>query len=220
MADISARPQLALLIDADNVSHDLIGTIMKQAHLLGNPILRRAYGDWSKLALKKWRVAAAAQGISLVQATPMASGKNASDMVMVIDALDILATNAQQGFAIVSTDSDFAPLVTRIKESGTKVFGMGRSNACEGYKAMCTKYIALNEEPETIQTPDALIDAAMKVAGSNGAISLSTLGKTVKDIIGPSYKHTDFEGKNISGVVAASKKFRRDTNDQTKVCRI
>jgi hypothetical protein len=144
---------IALLIDADNASAAHFDPVMTVLAELGTVNIRRAYGNWSKASLKTWAALSIAQAIEPQQQFDLTKGKNATDMKMTIDAMDLMASGRVSGFGLMSSDSDFTPLVTRIRQQGIPVYGFGRMNSPEGFRRACTRFIdvvALAEAQEPV----------------------------------------------------------------------
>ena len=116
---------LALLIDAENISPKYITTIIDETNKVGKLNYRRVYGDWTTTQLTSWKDAMSSYGLTPVQQFSSVSGKSSSDFTLVIDAMDILYSNKVDGFCIVSSDSDFTKLITRLKEDNMLLLGMG-----------------------------------------------------------------------------------------------
>ena len=117
--------RLAVLIDADNISASYIKPMMLEIARYGNPTIKRIYGDWTKPQLGPWKQVLLDHAISPVQQFGYTSGKNATDSTLIIDAMDILYTESVDGFCLVSSDSDFTRLATRLREAGKIVYGIG-----------------------------------------------------------------------------------------------
>lgn len=132
---------VALLIDADNASAAHFDPVLTVLAELGTVNIRRAYGNWSKPALKGWATLSITQAIEPQQQFDLTKGKNATDMKMTIDAMDLLYSGRVQGFGLMSSDSDFTPLVTRIRQDGIPVYGFGTPNTPEGFRKACTRFI-------------------------------------------------------------------------------
>lgn len=143
MSDILAR-NIALLIDADNASPGGIDPVLTVLAELGQVNIRRAYGNWRKASLKGWVDLMHRYGIEPQQQFDLTKGKNATDMKMTIDALDLLYRGRVQGFGIMSSDSDFMPLAMRIRQDGVPVYGFGGSKTPEGFREACTRFIDVN----------------------------------------------------------------------------
>lgn len=141
MAD--ADTSIALLIDADNAPAAKIEAILAEVARHGAAHVRRAYGNWTKAGLKGWEKALHPYAIQPVQLYDYSKGKNASDIAMVIDAMDLLASGRMQAFALVSSDADFTPLVMRIRSAGLRVYGFGEAKTPEPFVAACSQFIYL-----------------------------------------------------------------------------
>ncbi|HLV06865.1 MAG TPA: NYN domain-containing protein [Croceibacterium sp.] len=136
---------IALLIDADNASHAGIDPVLTVLAELGQVNIRRAYGNWAKPALAKWSQITHRFGLQPIQQFDLTKGKNATDMAMTIDAIDLLYAGKVDGFGIMSSDSDFTPLVTRLRQDGLIVYGFGSAKAPEAFKTACTRYIDVDQ---------------------------------------------------------------------------
>ncbi len=132
---------VALLIDADNASADHFDPVLTVLAELGTVNIRRAYGNWSKPSLKGWARQAVTQAIETQQQFDLTKGKNATDMKMTIDAMDLMAGGRVTGFGLMSSDSDFTPLVTRLRQEGIDVYGFGSDKTPEGFRRACTRFI-------------------------------------------------------------------------------
>jgi len=149
--DNSKDLRLAVLIDADNVPHRLINGILEEIAKYGVPTFKRIYADWTKPHVAGWKAVLLDHAITPVQQYSYTTGKNSSDSALIIDAMDILYTGRVDGFCVVSSDSDFTRLATRLREAGMKVFGMGEQKTPSPFRAACDKfiYIEILEPPET-----------------------------------------------------------------------
>jgi uncharacterized LabA/DUF88 family protein len=132
---------VALLIDADNASHTAIDPVLTVLADLGTVNVRRVYGNWTKPTLKGWEAVALRYALEPQQQFDLTKGKNATDMKMTIDAMDLLASGRITGFGIMSSDSDFMPLATRIRQDGLQVYGFGRATTPEGFREACNRFI-------------------------------------------------------------------------------
>ncbi|MEL7343496.1 MAG: NYN domain-containing protein [Pseudomonadota bacterium] len=137
------RPLYAVLIDADNIPAKFAEAILKEITALGEPALRRVYGDWSSGRLKAWTAKVRDLGLVAHQESANTVGKNASDIGLVIDAMDILHTGRFDGFVLVSSDSDFTALANRIRENGLDVIGIGESKAPEALRNVCNRFVLI-----------------------------------------------------------------------------
>lgn len=133
--------KLAVLIDADNSSVNSIESVLEEVAKYGIASVKRVYGDWSSETLKSWREVLLPHAITPVQQFAYTKGKDATDMILIIDAMDLLYGGALDGFCIVSSDSDFTPLASRIRESGLMVYGFGRNKTPEAFRKACDKFI-------------------------------------------------------------------------------
>ncbi len=174
---------IALLIDADNASHQGIDPVLTVLAELGQVNIRRAYGNWAKPALSKWNTITHRYGISPHQQFDLTKGKNATDMAMTIDAMDLLYAGKVDGFGIMSSDSDFTPLVTRLRQDGLLVYGFGSSKAPDAFKTACTRYIDVDQ---LIRTASADV----------GKVSENAVDKELVDLLGDAWKaaNRDDEG--------------------------
>mgnify|MGYP003626856474 CR=1 FL=1 len=132
---------IALLIDSDNASHNGIDPVLTALAELGTVNIRRAYGNWRKQSLKGWVDILHKYGIEPQQQFDMTKGKNATDMKMTIDAMDLLFRGNVTGFGIMSSDSDFMPLAMRIRQEGLPVYGFGSAKTPEAFKQACSRFI-------------------------------------------------------------------------------
>lgn len=151
------RPLLAVLIDADNIPADHAEPILKEIASVGEPALRRVYGDWSSGRLTKWSAKIRDLGLVAYQETANTRGKNASDIGLVIDAMDILHTGRFDGFVIVSSDSDFTRLASRIREEGLEVIGIGEAKSPISLRNVCNRFILIEnliDPPAAQKGPD------------------------------------------------------------------
>lgn len=181
---ISGNKNIALLIDAENISTKYLPLIIDEANKYGKITYKRAYGDWSSKQLVAWKDYTMEYGITSVQQYSYVSGKNTSDFTLVIDAMDILYKGKVDSFCIVSSDSDFTKLVVRLKEDNMFVFGMGESktpsslvNSCESFSYLDKMLRVENEEKEEI---DLL--KKKKVSKSKEESSITPLATIVHDL--------------------------------------
>lgn len=135
---------IALLIDADNASPAGIDPVLTVLAELGQVNIRRAYGNWRKTSLKGWVDKMHRYGIEPSQQFDLTKGKNATDMKMTIDAMDMLYRGRVQGFGIMSSDSDFMPLAMRIRQDGYPVYGFGGAKTPEAFRQACSRFIDVN----------------------------------------------------------------------------
>ena len=135
--------KLAVLIDGDNIPSKYIKEMMEEITKYGTPTIKRIYGDWTKPHLAKWKNILLENAINPIQQYSYTTGKNATDSAMIIDAMDILYSGKVNGFCLVSSDSDFTKLATRLREAGTTVFGIGEKKTPDPFIVACDKFIYL-----------------------------------------------------------------------------
>lgn len=133
--------KIAVLIDADNVPSTHVKEMMEEIAKYGNPTIKRIYGDWTKPHVTRWKPLLLENAITPVQQYAYTTGKNATDSAMIIDAMDILYTGQVTGFCIVSSDSDFTRLATRLREAGMAVIGIGEKKTPNPFIVACDKFI-------------------------------------------------------------------------------
>lgn len=159
--------RIALLVDADNAPASKIDVILAEVARHGAANVRRAYGDWKRPHLKPWEATLHTYAIRPIQQFAYSSGKNASDMAMVIDAMDLLYARSLDAFAIVSSDADFTPLVMRILTDGVKVYGFGEKKTPEPFVNACSQftYVEGLVEPSVADEPVVRASNAKKLRG-------------------------------------------------------
>ncbi|MBP5493398.1 MAG: NYN domain-containing protein [Clostridiales bacterium] len=171
--------RLAVLIDADNISAAYIKPMMLEIARYGNPTIKRIYGDWTKPQLGPWKQVLLDHAISPVQQFGYTSGKNATDSSLIIDAMDILYTEQVDGFCLVSSDSDFTRLATRLREAGKIVYGIGEQKTPTPFVAACDRFLFLEilapKEKKTRNLFGGLI-------GKNSSDSSSTVDTESKKV--------------------------------------
>ncbi len=184
---------IALLIDADNASSGGLDQTLTILAELGTVNVRRAYGNWSKPSLKGWAALIHKHAIEPHQQFDITKGKNATDMKMTIDAMDLLYSDRVDGFGIMSSDSDFMPIAMRIRQNGLPVYGFGTSRTPEGFRQACTRFIDLNAAEQSVSEtheepsePPPVGEDLVKLLGDawkaskrdeNGYASLSEVGR-------------------------------------------
>jgi Protein of unknown function DUF88. len=133
--------KLAVLIDGDNIPSGHVKEMMEEIAKYGNPTIKRIYGDWTKPHLSKWKNLLLENAITPIQQYGYTTGKNATDSAMIIDAMDILYSEKVNGFCLVSSDSDFTRLATRLREAGMQVIGIGAKKTPNPFIVACDKFI-------------------------------------------------------------------------------
>jgi len=145
--------RLAVLIDGDNIPSAYVKEMMEEIAKYGSPTIKRIYADWTKPSPTRWKNLLLENAITPIQQYSYTTGKNATDSAMIIDAMDILYTEKVHGFCLVSSDSDFTRLATRLREAGMKVYGIGERKTPGPFIAACDKFIYVeilkNQSDET-----------------------------------------------------------------------
>jgi uncharacterized LabA/DUF88 family protein len=204
--------RLAVLIDADNVRAAAAEAILNEIASYGDPSLRRVYGDWSSSALTQWKEQARNLGLVMHQQSANTKGKNASDIGLVIDAMDILHAGKVDGFVLVSSDSDFTRLASRIREDGLQVIGIGEAKTPESLRKVCNRFVlieniiggdetaptagnrsarsdAAGEKLQPIKAIPLVLDAMRKIGSEEDWYPLGQLGQVLTQI------HPDFDSR-------------------------
>jgi uncharacterized LabA/DUF88 family protein len=157
--NINEIKRFALLIDADNAQAKAIEAILTEAARYGDATSRRCYGDWTNTQLSGWKNVLNKHAIQPIQQFGYTSGKNATDSALIIDAMDLLYTGKFNGFFLVSSDSDFTKLATRLREEGLEVIGIGKRKTPEAFRAACNKFIFT----ETIMVEETTLNLATEI---------------------------------------------------------
>lgn len=182
--------KLAVLIDADNAQASLIHELLAEVSRYGIATVKRAYGDWTTANLKGWKEVLHKLAIQPVQQFSYTAGKNSTDASLIIDAMDLLHSGHLDGFCLVSSDSDFTRLATRIREAGLVAYGFGRRNTPQSFVAACDKFIYTEilrpqqapttqgePAPEPLEPLEPMIRTAVTAtARDNGWAALSAVG--------------------------------------------
>ena len=220
------RLLLAVLIDADNIPAKFAGPILKEITRYGEPALRRVYGDWSSDRLAGWKKEVVNLGLVANQETANTKGKNASDIGLVIDAMDILHTGRFDGFVLVSSDSDFTALANRLRENGVEVIGIGEAKAPVSLRNVCNRFILIEnitgndreDEPSAAekkatpekQPPSKVIPMINKAMGNIDPdaewYSLGQLGQYVTRA-NPDFDPRTYGSPKLSDLLKATKRF-------------
>lgn len=210
-------PRFAVLIDADNTSPQIAEGLFAEIASLGEASVRRIYGDFSSPRLKSWTSILQKHAIDPYQQFAYTTGKNASDIALVIDAMDLLHSGRFHGFCLVSSDSDFTRLASRIREQGADVYGFGAQKTPESFRQACRRFIytenLLNRAPATqTKTPsqptplkppsDAVpfLLKAMTPSEDDGWISLATVGRRISNLF-PDFDARTYGCSKLSDLV-------------------
>lgn len=170
--------KLAVLIDADNVPYANVKEMFEEIAKYGTPTFKRIYADWTKPTVSGWKNVLLENAITPIQQYSYSTGKNATDSALIIDAMDILYTGKVDGFCIVSSDSDFTRLATRLREAGMKVIGIGEKKTLAPFITACDKFIYI----EILKDPNAA-PADTKKTSKNVSKPAEPLSKIEPQII-------------------------------------
>jgi len=184
--------KLAVLIDADNASASVVEELLQEVAKFGTASIKRAYGDWTTQNLVGWKEHLHRHAIQPIQQFAYTTKKNSTDASLIIDAMDLLYAGNVDGFCLVSSDSDFTRLATRLREAGKVVYGLGEQKTPEAFRAACDRFIFFEvlktapqnmaEAPKVENTPDlreALTQALAATSRENGWAALSAVGSYV-----------------------------------------
>lgn len=170
------KPRVALLIDADNSPASKIDLILNELSTFGETSIRRAYGNWKKNELKGWEQVLHEYAIRPIQQFDHSKGKNATDMVMCIDALDLLYSDRPDAFGLVSSDADFTPLVLHLRAKGATVYGFGAKKTPMPFVNACSRFLfleSLGDAPQAVLPAPAPAKSAAKTRARKKAASSS-----------------------------------------------
>src|SRR3954468_8277946 len=168
--------RLAVLIDADNAQPSIVEGLLAEVAKYGTAHVKRAYGDWTGTSLKGWKDQLLAQSIQPIQQFACTNGKNATDAAMIIDAMDLLYSGRFDGFCILSSDSDFTRLASRIRESGLTVYGFGERKTPKAFVSACDKFIYTENlqgptEPEPEPAPAQQLSASAQLRNDSALMN-------------------------------------------------
>ncbi|MGB6223732.1 NYN domain-containing protein [Haloferula sp.] len=169
---MSTPAKLAVLIDADNASPAAIDSLLDEVATYGSASVKRIYGDWTNTRLSSWKNALPEHAIQPIQQFANTRGKNSTDSAMIIDAMDLLYTERFDGFCLVTSDSDFTRLASRIRENGLSVYGFGERKTPKPFVSACTEFIYV----ETIEKTQASKKGKAVSKGSTKSSSPREIG--------------------------------------------
>lgn len=242
MIDIDSEKKIAVLIDAENAQYSVLDSVLKELSKHGHILVKKAYGDWSSDCLKNWKLPLNELAINPIQQFSYTQGKNSSDAAMIIDAMDLLYSSKYDAFALISSDSDFTKLASRLKESEIYVFGVGEKktpiafrNACDDFmytEVLKERYApkeenvaVVSEKPKKLESREMrnklrgdtkllniLRGAANEYQDEDGWSSLAHCGSLIKR------QYPDFSSKNyglntLSQLIEATELFEIDRRD-------
>jgi uncharacterized LabA/DUF88 family protein len=216
--------RLAVLIDADNVSSANIRAIMEEITKYGSATIRRIYGDWTRSGMNGWKEVLLEHAITPIQQYSYTTGKNATDSAMIIDAMDILYTGQVEGFCIISSDSDFTRLATRLREAGMHVLGIGEKKTPNPFVVACDKFVYIEIIKETMRAPetavpgdvvDLITGSIVDVADENGWAFLGSVGNQV-NLKRPDFDPRLFGFPKLTPLIKSIAKYEIDERESDK----
>jgi len=232
---IERKPRVALLIDADNSPASKIDLILNELSTFGETSIRRAYGNWKKNELRGWEEQLHEHAIRPMQQFDYSKGKNASDMAMVIDALELLYTDRPDAFGIVSSDADFTPLVMHLRAKGAAVYGFGAQKTPEPFVNACSRFLFLDQlaEPDAdvpaapLRVPTAqlkqdaklvtlLRNAVQAAAGDDGWARVGAVGQQIANQA--SFDSRNYGYASLSKLLAATQLFEFANEGKPDLC--
>jgi len=223
--DNGPAQKLAVLIDADNAQPSIVEGLLAEIAKYGTANVKRIYGDWTGTHLRSWKEVLLLLSIQPIQQFRYTVGKNATDAAMIIDAMDLLYTNKFDGFCIVSSDSDFTKLASRIRESGLVVYGFGEKKTPEPFVSACDKFIytevLTSKEDDTLSIKrksanalkqdtklvNLLRNAVEASSDDSGWAHLAPMGSTIAKQA-PEFDPRNYGYKKLGELVAATKLFQ------------
>lgn len=227
MPSETRSPRLAILIDADNASAKIADGLFEEIAKIGEASVRRIYGDFSSSRSKAWADQLSRHAIIPQQQFAYTTGKNASDITLVIDAMDLLHSGRFDGFCLVSSDSDFTRLAARIREQGIDVFGFGERKTPESFRQACRRFVytenllptaAANTEDATpaakpLQSPSEAVPTIKKVIAQieseDGWVPLGTIGTQLANMASD-FDPRNFGFRKLSDLVRKTEAFDMD----------
>ncbi len=229
----------AVLIDGDNIPSAHVKEMMEEIAKYGNPTIKRIYGDWTKPHLSKWKNLLLENAITPIQQYGYTTGKNATDSAMIIDAMDILYSGKVDGFCIVSSDSDFTRLATRLREAGMKVLGIGERKTPNPFIVACDKFIyveiirsrgtkkeSTSEKPESESEKDTVDPIKYKeinlirtsisdLSDDDGWVYLGDLGNLIQKKQ-PNFDSRNYGFEKLTALIRSLKEFEIEQRDNPK----
>jgi uncharacterized LabA/DUF88 family protein len=219
-----SQQHLAVLIDADNSQPSIIEGLLDEIAQYGVASVKRIYGDWTSTQLRGWKAHLLEHGIQPIQQFGYTTGKNATDSAMIIDAMDLLYTGKFEGFCIVSSDSDFTRLASRIRESGVSVYGFGERKTPKPFVSACDKFIytenlrkdRLAKAEIDVTKEKKLIallhDAVDDAADDSGWANLGMVGQLVANKL-PDFDPRSYGFKKLGDLIRATEAFEIKDED-------
>ena len=226
MPSETRSPRLAVLIDADNASAKIADGLFEEIAKIGEASVRRIYGDFSNARSKGWAEILSMHAIVPQQQFPNTTGKNASDITLVIDAMDLLHSGRFDGFCLVSSDSDFTRLAARIREQGVDVFGFGEQKTPESFRQACRRFFYTENlltgtansqdaasRSQLLQPADAATPiikrAIAQMESEDGWVALGEVGKGLTNLA-PDFDSRTYGSRKLSDLVRKTNAFEID----------
>lgn len=229
---VEPHRKIAVLIDADNATPSSIPKLLEDLSALGDLLIRRAYGDWAGTNMGSWKKIESTCAVQLIQQSRYIKGKNATDMALVIDAMDLLYWGKVDTFCLVSSDSDFTPLAIRLRNAGRRVIGVGTEQTNEGFINACTEFVTINSSTEeksralssapatngTKASPIALLKKAYQGSTQqNGWVLLTHLGQSLH-LLDAEFKPNKYGHSTLGKMVRAYPELFEVKGEQANVC--
>ena len=226
MSDLKIN-KLAVLIDADNAQPSIVEGLLSEIAKYGTANVKRIYGDWTLPGLKGWKEVLLQHSIQPIQQFGYTSGKNATDSALIIDAMDLLYTGKFNGFCIVSSDSDFTKLASRIRETGVMVYGFGEKKTPKAFVSACDKFIFTevlrskdNSDEKIVRKTKSQLTRDTKLVNllrnaveassdDSGWAHLASVGSNIAKQA-PEFDPRNYGYKKLGELVSASKLFKID----------
>jgi uncharacterized LabA/DUF88 family protein len=179
---MNINTNMAVLIDGDNIPSAHVREMMEEITKYGNPTIKRIYGDWTRPGLTKWKNLLLENAITPIQQYGYTKGKNATDSAMIIDAMDILYSGKVDGFCLVSSDSDFTRLATRLREAGMQVIGIGEKKTPNPFIVACDRFIYIEilkkQTAEKRESKESAAPAVDKITDKE----INLISSTIEDL--------------------------------------
>ena len=221
---------IAVLIDGDNIPSAYIGEMIEEITKYWNPTIKRIYGDWTRPGLTKWKNLLLENAITPIQQYGYTTGKNATDSAMIIDAMDILYGEKVHGFCLVSSDSDFTKLATRLREAGKLVIGIGEKKTPNPFVVACDKFVYIEilkkqteESRETLTSVDTIgIKEIVLISSTINDISDEDGWAFLWDVGGliqkkqPSFDSRNYGFEKLTPLIKSTWKFEIEQRDTSK----
>ena len=226
--------RLAVLIDGDNIPSAYVKEMMEEIAKYGNPTIKRIYGDWTKPHLAKWKNVLLENAVTPIQQYGYTQGKTATDSAMIIDAMDILYSEKVDGFCLVSSDSDFTRLATRLREAGMNVIGIGEKKTPDPFIVACDRFIYIeilkNQKTSTAKEKETKKSQYDKITGKVTKLIASTISDVADDdgwaFLGdvgsllqkkqPNFDSRNYGFQKLTPMISSIDQFEVDTRENSR----